>query len=855
MKPISQVPKSLEIIENVQKISGDVWVNKHQCKRVADRFAAIGKGLSDLNYCGDSDASSNMTYPAFDELLTVLRKGEVLVSKNIQLIGIKSVLTWTDNREAFKEIHEELDTMKAKFPFEGFSGHFETSSGIQRSEILAQDADKDLEEMKDLSNIEKSLQSSEKPEAMDLEKVVKVVLEKTEAKSEPQGDSDDLPSYLKIDLSTIEIKDPVRKQEILSKQESKETHGWAIVCEGTWLGCEFAVKVFKSDESDWNKNQLLKEVGALMELRHPHIIRFIGFAEDARLCSLLMEMMPERDLRHFMKQHMKQHPGRPFTRSQELDIITQIAKGMYYLHTQGYVHGDLKCSNILVKKYEDYIEVKIGDLRYAQKLESAGGSSEINLVRRPRWTPLEALDNYGGAKPTDDMLKQADVYSFAMTCYEVLSGKYPFDGVRDDALLAQIKEGVRPELPGDLDSRLKGLIKECWDSDPNKRPVFENICHVLDYIRSSMPAATTISSGIANVWNAFKKIPKIQEILNVWPRGVRSRVEAVESSIESSAKAATTTWAGNVAKESVTEGGAYADAIKIPECLKIKSESLKKVRRVGKGSFAKVYEATWLGCTFAVKRINKFDSAGSISVLQREVDFLIQLRHPYIIQIVGFSVDKEERCLIVMEYMDGSLRDLINNRMKRKVAVTKIDSSQPVLPFESHEAVCIIKKIALGMAFLHSRGITHRDLKCSNVLCQEYNGSMDVKIVDFGVSQYIATSGMDGVLGIGTGYWRAPEIFPSDVNRSRKCDVVLKATDVYSFGMTCYEVLTGETPFFKEFGMRLTEYDQVVKGRRPELPPDMDSGLNKLIAECWDTDPNLRPDFAEICARLDAFPH
>jgi serine/threonine protein kinase len=843
MTSISQVPKALEIIENVQKLSSTVWVNKNQCQRVAARFKAIGEGLGS-DFFGGSYGSNNMDYPAFDELLTVLRKGEALVSNNKQWAGIMGALIRTDNREAFKEINEELDTMKAKFPFEGFSAGFETTSVMQRSLILAQDADKDLEEMKGLSRIQESPQATKKPEAMDLKAVEKVVWEK----SQPPGDI--LPNFLKIDMSTINIKDPVRKLEMLSKHDLTETHGMAVVCEGSWLGCEFAVKVFKSPQSNWNKSQLLKEVGSLMELRHPHIIRFIGFGQDAQLCFVLMEMMPEKDLRHFMKQRH----GRPFTRSQELDIITQIAKGMYYLHTQGYVHGDLKCSNILVKKYEDYIEVKIGDLRYAQKLESAGGSSEINMVRRPRWTPPEALDStvgpYAGAKPTDDLLKQADVHSFAMTCYEVVTGNLPFQDVQGDALLEQIKAGKRPELPGDLDSDLKGLIESCWHNDPNQRPVFENICVVLDYIRSSMPAVTNKSSGIGKVWNVFRQIPHVQGMLNGWLSGVRDRAQPVEPS-----SAQSSTWAGNMGIGSGRpELVANADAIQIPECLKIKPATLKKVRKIGSGSTAKVYEVTWLGCTFALKRLKKLDNAASISALQHELDFLIQLRHPYIIQLVGFSVDEQERCSIVMEFMKGSLRDVINSRVQKKTTATKTNSSQPVLLFEFQEAVGIITKIALGMAFLHSRGVTHRDLKALNVLCQEHAGSMDVKIVDFGVSQHIAAASGATALAVGTGFWRAPEIFPTEFNRSRGCDVSLMAADVYSFAMTCYEILTGFSPF-DEYGFRLSKYDEVVNGLRPTLPPGLDSGLNELIADCWHTDPERRPNFEEICSRLNTLSH
>ena len=112
-----------------------------------------------------------------------------------------------------------------------------------------------------------------------------------------------------------------------------------------------AIQVFKSgDQSEWNKQQLVKEVGAFVELLHPHVIRHVGFGQDSEQSFILMEKM-DADLRNFMKRKLKLAPGpkaRPFNRREELDIITQIAKGMFYMHTQQVVHGDLKSTNILV---------------------------------------------------------------------------------------------------------------------------------------------------------------------------------------------------------------------------------------------------------------------------------------------------------------------------------------------------------------------------------------------------------------------------------------------------------------------------------------------------------------------------
>lgn len=70
-------------------------------------------------------------------------------------------------------------------------------------------------------------------------------------------------------------------------------------------------------------------------------------------------------------------------------------------------------------------------------------------------------------------------------------------------------------------------------------------------------------------------------------------------------------------RQSEREPGAKG-VIKLPECLNIKFEDLKKVRKFGKGAFASVYEAKWLGCPIAMKRIKELMSNTSVSELQLE---------------------------------------------------------------------------------------------------------------------------------------------------------------------------------------------------------------------------------------------
>jgi serine/threonine protein kinase len=81
---------------------------------------------------------------------------------------------------------------------------------------------------------------------------------------------------------------------------------------------------------------------------------------------------------------------------------------------------------------------------------------------------------------------KADVYSFAMTCYEILTGNVPFDGFPRCAIHGKVMEGVRPKLPRHIDMRLSNLIQMCWDIDPQKRPTFLEICSRLQDIGTSI---------------------------------------------------------------------------------------------------------------------------------------------------------------------------------------------------------------------------------------------------------------------------------------------------------------------------------------------------------------------------------
>ena len=195
------------------------------------------------------------------------------------------------------------------------------------------------------------------------------------------------------------------------------------------------------------------------------------------------------------------------------------------------------------------------------------------------------------------------------------------------------------------------------------------------------------------------------------------------------------------------------------------------------------------------------------------------------------------RFALLMDRKWGDLRKLIDVRM--------IHNGMHEPPFTENEAGVCMLEIAIGMKELHSKHITHGDLKAANVLVRTFDAEghhFDAIHGDFvcQVADYECSVGV-----VGTGFWRAPEILLAVKNQAVTPQLFTEATDVYSYGMTCYEILTGRIPFeFEE--LKFTDYDRVIEGYRPSLPRETPRWMKALLSVCWHKDSLKRPTFEEI---------
>jgi hypothetical protein len=285
--------------------------------------------------------------------------------------------------------------------------------------------------------------------------------------------------------------------------------------------------------------------------------------------------------------------------------------------------------------------------------------------------------------------------------------------------------------------------------------------------------------------------------------------------------------------------------------------SLRQSGILGKGSAATVYKAKWLGGKVAMKT---FYGAGN-HFFKKEVSILRGLSHPNIISLLWSTVDRR-KCSIIVERMDGDLHTLMQVRLEGR--------GDQESPFCILEAVDIMLQVGGGMLYLHEMKIVHRDLKSTNILVKhvrEHNPEIEyfqVKVADFGLSKTKEKSVTysNQTINMGTPRWMAPEMIKTLDNASGSSGTDARTMkfpfkcDVYSFGMVCYEILTGEIPFSSITNLvdvKKTVLDvkkTVLDGGRPTLPEECPTLLEALIEKCWTQDACQRPCFGQICAKL-----
>ncbi len=217
------------------------------------------------------------------------------------------------------------------------------------------------------------------------------------------------------------------------------------------------------------------------------------------------------------------------------------------------------------------------------------------------------------------------------------------------------------------------------------------------------------------------------------------------------------------------------------------------IRQIGAGGMSEVYLVKDdLGRPFALKTMSRSLSfePSFRQRFEQEARIMASLSHPNIVQMHSYF-EADGRFCLVMEYIEGgSLREL----------------SRKIGPIPEKRALHILKQIAKALSHAHSKGIIHRDVKPSNILLDEND---NVKVMDFGIARMAEGPGLTMT---GTQMGTLVYMSPEQIRDSKHVD---EKTDVYSLGVSFYEMLTGRPPYDEQ---NSNDFDIRVNIVQNELP-------------------------------------
>jgi serine/threonine protein kinase len=223
------------------------------------------------------------------------------------------------------------------------------------------------------------------------------------------------------------------------------------------------------------------------------------------------------------------------------------------------------------------------------------------------------------------------------------------------------------------------------------------------------------------------------------------------------------------------------------------------------------------------------------AAFNRELLNLVTISHPCIQSVLGWDVADSD-LLIVTEYLEnGSLEGVID------AAQTE---DRPAF-FDDTGVAIMCAGILLGLRYMHSRNIIHRDVKALNILV-DHRGY--AQIADLGLTR---EEGADMTMaGIGTALYMPPELASADVDDGG----YTRAIDVYAFSLVLYRLVTG-LPLFPEYRGTQTVFpllNAIGRGVRPPLPATVLPEVAAIITDCWSPNPEARPTFSAVFERLRA---
>ena len=257
------------------------------------------------------------------------------------------------------------------------------------------------------------------------------------------------------------------------------------------------------------------------------------------------------------------------------------------------------------------------------------------------------------------------------------------------------------------------------------------------------------------------------------------------------------------------------------------ADRYRLLERIGSGGMAEVFRAhdELLGRDVALKVFRReFASADDLRRQKGEVRLLANLSHPALVTLFDTTSDDEGRGVLVLEFVDGTDAGA---RLKEG-------------PLPEAAVAALAVDVARALAYIHGRGVVHRDIAPANILLPSATSSgVHAKLTDLGIARLIDDARITSTgFVIGTASYLSPE---QAAGRP-----VGPPSDVYSLGLVLLECLTGT----REFPGSGVESAVARLSRDPDVPDTLDPEWRRLIRSMVAREPDHRPTAAVVAEEL-----
>lgn len=276
--------------------------------------------------------------------------------------------------------------------------------------------------------------------------------------------------------------------EELRSIESVGSGGFGSVYKAEYLGNTVALKKVKKQTKNTlaSRQSFWAELNAA-HLRHKHIVRIIAastcipaeFEDSNNIGMILMEFVGSRNLHQIIYECAE-----PLLEERWLRYCADMAQGLRFLHSHHIVHLDIKPANVLLSATD---LCKIADFGCSLKLErgrevSACGASVSHVGGTYTHRCPELLRG-------EAVTPKADIFSFGITMWQLITRKQPYSGDRQHVLYAVVAHDLRPcvaqqpEFVSEQGRRCRTVLERCWGREAGSRPTAQELLVSLEQLR------------------------------------------------------------------------------------------------------------------------------------------------------------------------------------------------------------------------------------------------------------------------------------------------------------------------------------------------------------------------------------